>query len=230
MFRYEREMAHPVRQWLENRGLITAPECQLPWGVCDFVAVSLYKRKVEQRLKMGQRSAIGNPVKVHLIDLIPDQEQGYSITARRLYKEMCEFCDSNDVDSMLSALKRSNFVVEPRKNHFQKLNGWMPLHKTIIAVEMKLNRVPDVLSQAYSNLRIADKSYIALPKPVAHRVVERDEDRIRHYGIGVIGVSSDKCRVLLSAQKKSAHTDREMQNWLVERFWVRYQRQESISS
>ncbi len=76
--------------------------------------------------------------------------------------------------------------------------GWRPLQDRIIAVELKLSRVTDVLHQAYNNLSWVDESYAAMPVGIARRVYGRKERWGKYWrnGIGLLAVDG-ACSVLI---------------------------------
>jgi hypothetical protein len=106
----------------------------------------------------------------------------------------------------------------------QKLNGWMPLHKRLIAVELKLNRVEEAISQARNNLIFADSSYVWLPKKLALRVASRRirESSFLESGVGLLAVASAECEILIPSRHCSAKPDPVIQFYCVEKFWRTY--------
>ena len=86
--------------------------------------------------------------------------------------------------------------------------GWRPLQDRIIAVELKLSRVTDVLHQAYNNLSWVDESYAAMPVGIARRVYGRKErwDKYWRHGIGLLAVDGG-CSVLIPAGINATRMD-----------------------
>lgn len=68
--------------------------------------------------------------------------------------------------------------------------AWMPLYKNIIAVELKLSRTSEVVSQAQTHIHYTHGSYIAMPIRTAKRAVERT------LGVGVLGVRKSSVKIL----------------------------------
>src|SRR5271154_5195924 len=83
-FRLEIEMAPAVREWLVNARLCVKEEFSLPWGICDFVGVSLNLRNVRKRLALKQTKPIGPLSRVDLLRQIPEQETGRTISVQEL--------------------------------------------------------------------------------------------------------------------------------------------------
>lgn len=107
-FGRESEMAQPVRDWLERQRLWVKQEFSVPWGICDFVAVSLNARRVAKRLQFGQVSAIGPLRRIALLQHIPDKETGRTITQYQLEK-LCG-ASSELIEAELKKLIASGFV------------------------------------------------------------------------------------------------------------------------
>jgi hypothetical protein len=215
-------MSSPVRAWLESQGLLVKAEFAAPWGVCDFVALSLRARQVRQRLRLRQRRPIGSLLRVALLHHIPDAESDgrRAVTLRCLERAVADFMDPQRLALELHRLALDHFVRFSRGDAVQKLNGWAPLHKRIVAVELKLDRVQEALSQARSHLRIADESFVALPGPIATRVAHGSRARLfESAGVGVLAVWRDGCTVALLPSRKRTGADPILQAHCVERFW-----------
>ncbi len=218
-FRFECEMAPIARHWLEESGLSVKAEFQTRWGVCDFVGMSLKLSKVQHRLRLGQIRPIGPELRVSLLNSIPDVETGRSATFRALQSEFGIVLSPGELENQLRHLRAGRFITSPRRNSFQKVNGWAPLHKRIVCVELKLSRVEEALFQASCNLRFATESYVGLPRQLAERIVLGTRiQRFKDAGVGIIAVGSHGCDILLRA-KRSLGADTVYQMHCVERFW-----------
>jgi hypothetical protein len=220
-FRFESDMAEPVSRWLRRRRLTTKFEFSLPWGVCDLVAVKLNAQKTKCRLSYGQIHRIGSLFRVIVLSKIPDRETGRSIAITRLRDKLGANLPEATLLKEISRLTRAKFVVSPRAGFLQKLNGWAPLHEKVIAVELKLNRVSEAVSQAVVNRQFATHSYIALPMKLALRLSRSDRaDRLTANGVGLLGVSSGACRELIRPGLEPISHDPIIQMHVVERFWA----------
>lgn len=221
-FKFESEMTKPVEDWLINQGLQVKREYPTPWGICDLVGCSLNKTKVRKRLGLGQRQPIGSQFRVLLLSYIPDIDQQQVASFSGLYKYFANFLDESYLEKELSRLIKDKFVKEVRTGFFQKLNGWVPLHKRIIAVELKLARVSEVLTQARSNLEFADESYVGLPIDRAKILfTNREKRRLVERGIGLLGINKMGVTVLLRS-KFSGNSDQILKMHCAERFWRTY--------
>lgn len=219
-FRLEREMLNSARAWLESRGLTSRTEFTLPWGICDLVGVSFFKTRVKQRLDLGQTNSIGSPRKIDLLNRIPDASTGRSVTIAGLKRQVMDFVDSEQVDSDIASLIASRFVVKHTSQTLQKLNGWMPLSKRIVTVELKLNRVSEALSQAKAHRHISDEVYIGLPAPLATRVVGSSRKAyFKASGVGILSITSTSCSVVLPSAKSEIEPYSVVKAHCVERMW-----------
>ena len=158
-FQFEREMSAYARNWLEELGMQVREEFYTPWGICDLVGVEFSRRRVQQRLRLGRRNPIGPPLRIELLNHIPEVQTGKSITVGRLKREFQNIVTGFEVRRELDRLKQDKFIQSPKSGLFQKLNGWIPLHRTIVAIELKLNRIEEALSQARSHLDFATKVF-----------------------------------------------------------------------
>jgi hypothetical protein len=219
-FNLETEMASPVIRWLRRRGLTVKSEFYLPWGVCDLVGVKFDPAKARRRLSWGQTRAIGPQIRLQILSRIPESDSGRSTTLRRLERDFSGQLSPERLSKELDRLKRDKFVTNPKRDYFQKRNGWAPLHQDIVAVELKLQRVSEALSQAASNRAFASKSYVALPAALALRLAQsRRADLFGQRGIGLLAVWQHKCQELIRPSHKEAACHDLNQSHVVERFW-----------
>jgi hypothetical protein len=216
-------MLEPTERWLHSQRLIVKREFQLPWGLCDIVGCSFNGNKVKMRMARGQTTPIGTPVRVHLLSLVPDVKDDRSIGLGELLEAFRPFLDEDKLALELHRLVRGKFVIETPDGTYQKVNGWIPLHKRLVAVELKLTRISDVLHQAVNNLGFADESYVGLPMEIAKRLSEAEKkDEFQQRGIGILGIDPEDCKVILRSNPAKAIPDEVIQTHCVERFWRTY--------
>lgn len=219
-FHREREMFESARKWLSLAGFMTKAEFRTPWGICDLVGVLFNESRVQQRLRLGQTESIGPPLRIELLNRIPDFKTGRAVGLGRLEREFGEFLSPSELRKETDALLARKFVKTNPAGSLQKLNGWLPLHDRVVAVELKLNRVECALNQAKSHLRIADQSYVGLPANVALAVAQSKRvNAFRDGGVGIIAITRDSCEVVLSPRRTNPKLDDIMQAHCLERFW-----------
>jgi hypothetical protein len=217
-FALECEMSGPVRRWLNKEGLAVKDEYVLPWGICDFVGLSFDQERVNKRLALRQFRPIGPPHRVNLLFEIPDAETGKRIGFRRLQKRL-PMLPPDALEHELEKLAQNGFVVQDPKGSFQKLNGWVPLHNRIVAVELKLSRTSEVLGQAASHRAFASESYVAMPSKIAERAAETRCAEFDAAGVGILAVTRNMCKVLLRSSASGVSVQPTLQAHCVERFW-----------
>jgi len=220
LFEYEHEMVEPAQAWLKSKGLMVKREFSTPWGICDLVGCSFNKDNVKKRLDLRQTKPIGSHFRVMVLSHIPDEAENRPITAHRLIGKFSEFFDQAQVMLELERLQRDRFVQQTPRGLFYKVNGWAPLHEKLIAVELKLSRITEVLHQAIGHLEFADESYAGLPMPTAKRLVagKRKIEFIRA-GVGILGIDSNTCRIILRSGASKSNSESVIQAHCVERFW-----------
>jgi len=219
-FDYEHQMVEPAEAWLKSKGLMVKREFPTPWGICDLVGCSFNRRNVNKRLRLGQKKPIGSHFRTMLLSHIPEEAENRPITAHRLVRAFSEFFDEAQVIVALDRLQRDRFVRRTPCGLLYKVNGWMPLHRRLVALELKLSRVQDVLHQAIGNLEFANESYVGLPMPAAKRLVaSKQKIQFIRSGVGVLGIDLHKCRILLKAGISKRNPDVVIQTHCVERFW-----------
>lgn len=220
MFRLEHEMLESANRWLTGQGLLSKAEFYTPWGVCDVVGVSLSAVRIRKRLKLGQRAPIGPLRRVTLLNQIPDFQSHKSTTERQLKAEFSGIFSEVELEGELHRLIRDRFVVRSEFGRLRRLNGWAPLHRRIVAVELKLHRVKEAVFQAASHLRFATESYVGLPEEMALRTIQKKGARhFRNRGLGLVAVTPTHCRLLVRSRPRRAQADSVLQMHCVERFW-----------
>ena len=220
VFDCEKQMAEPAEEWLRSRGMMTKREFTLPWGILDLVGCSLNQRHVMKRVALGQTRPIGPHERIMILAQIPDVTEGTAVTKQKLTRIFRGLYDERGIAAELSRLMAGKFVSRTRQDGFQRVNGWMPLQRRIIALELKLARVSDAVAQAVRHLSFADESYVGLPIDTAYHVL-RSRQRLTfdENGIGLIAVCRDGCRVLLKSRPAGSELDPLLQAHCVERFW-----------
>lgn len=215
-FRFEQEMAKPARAWMESRGLLVKPEFPTPWGICDLVGCALDWGSATVRLRLGQRSPIGSVARVRLLKIVPE---GRPISLDTLFQRLGGFTSRSEIAHEMDQLVAKNFVEVTRAGSYLKRNAWEPLHKRIVALELKLDRITDALNQAIAHLEFADESYVGLPAHLAQRLaLGKKRQQFISAGIGVLAVGRNECRAVLPASRQS-HGNPALRTYFAERFW-----------
>lgn len=209
-------MIGPVLKWMKSRNLNVKTEFVTPSGMCDLVGLTFKTRSVAKRLSYRQSRPIGSMSRAALLHQIPELR---SITLDRLAKR-CEPSISRELlQSEAERLVADRFIIRLSGERYRRINGWMPLQKRIIAVELKLKKVEEAMSQAQNNLTFADESYVALPERLAARVLAKCDRWFCYFesGVGVLSVSHRDCKI--AHRSRNSHPDPVLQFYCAEKFW-----------
>lgn len=219
IFELEQEMVAPAVHWLEARdwNMRVRHEFATPWGICDLVGVSLNEHKVQKRLANGQRQPLGPLARVAVYSSLSDWRPT-PLTA--LCEKFGSVLGETEFKQSIERLVDNGYAKFNRRGDaLTRINGWLPLHKKAIAIELKLSRVADALYQASANREFVDESYVGLPIDVAERVARSSiYAEFRATGVGILGVSLDECRRILRPSLPPKPNS-VAQLHCIERFW-----------
>jgi hypothetical protein len=220
MFKSEADMRKPVTRWMKSAGLSVKTEFITPWGICDLVGSNARRRSITTRLSLGQTRHISSLTRVAVFLSIPELGSDETSSVEKLSRTFRNVLPKETVISEVEKLVIDGFVCSVGRGRLQKLNGWVPLHRRLVAVELKLKRVEEAMWQACTNLNFAEESYVALPHALAVQVNENSNrwKEFFDYGVGLLAVKTTSCSLI----KKSQHTtipDPILQFYCVEKFW-----------
>jgi len=221
MFASESDMTARAASWLRSSGMVVKSEFVTPWGICDLVGLSFNWDNVASRLDRGQTKAVGSITRALLLLRIPDVETGKSTTLRSLVRQCTPSIPEEIVSAETDRLINDRFVTRSSRGRLQRVNGWMPLHQRLVAVELKLSRIEEAMRQALDNLGFAEESYVGLPSKVARRVASNTSRWSTFFGagVGLLSVGQRRCRVLVPARRTHDWADQAVQFYCVEKFW-----------
>jgi hypothetical protein len=222
MFTLECQLAPIAGMWLRSQGMLVKQEFVSPWGICDLVGVRLNGRQVQKRLKLKQRKPVTSILRASLLLRIPDTKTGKTTSVEQLAQDCNSSISREVITEETTRLISERFVIQTGTGGLQKVNGWMPLQKRVVAVELKLSRISDAMRQAMNNLGFAEKSYVALPMGVAKGVASKREQWKSFFaaGIGLLGIQESGCNVLVPAKSNEQWIDPATKFYCVEKFWA----------
>lgn len=219
-FRFEHEMASFARDWLLRQGLMVKEEFYTPWGICDMVGVKLDRRQVRKRVRLGQKHPIGPLIRLEILNAVPGAEEGESTTLEELAHKYQDLLTATELCAEIDKLVTGKFVRLGEHGTLQKVNGWVPLHTRLVALELKLNRVEEALGQAVSHQAFAEESFVGLPTGLAERIATSSRAaRFQAEGVGIVSVGKKLCRVVLRPEIRRHQINLSFQMHCVERFW-----------
>lgn len=220
MFQRESEMSPIVARWLTSVGLQVRKEFVTPWGICDFVGLQFNKDRVAHRLRLKQLKPVSSITRAALLLQVPEIESSESITLNALIQAFTAMLPAQTVESEIERLICDRFIVRSGQD-LQKVNGWMPLQKRLIAIELKLARVDEALHQAKCNLGFAEESYVAFPMQTAISIANSRSKWADYFseGVGLIGVQKRHCKTLIPPGSGQQWVNPAVQLYCVEKFW-----------
>jgi len=222
-FRSEHEMTDPAEAWLGSQGLMTDREFATPWGICDLVGCTIDREHAARRIALGQTGTLSSPLAAAILRKIPDAETCRSIRPRTLLARLGPGHGEDAVAKQIENLTRKRFAQTTSRGTLQRLNGWMPLRRRIVALELKIDRVGDALHQATNNFGFADESYVGLPMRIAERLVgSQSAKKFRRARVGILGVGRRHCKVLLDSGSWNSARNPVLEMCFTDRFWRRY--------
>ncbi len=221
MFGRESNMVASTSRWMKVNGLAVKSEFVTPWGICDLVGISFNQNHVAHRLRLRQTKSVSSITRSFLLLLIPDVDKHKSVSLDKLISKCVQSIPEDIIYKEVDRLIADHFVVRTLRGKLQKMNGWMPLHNRLVAVELKLSRIDEAMRQARNNLGFADESYVALPLDVAHRVISNLSRWVNYFndGVGLLGITQRKCYALVPGRRGTSWIDETVQFYCVEKFW-----------
>lgn len=163
------------------------------------------------------------------------EDEGYVVRCEMIVANLCDLvgCSFNSSNVKKRIALRQKTVLtwrdfDPTVEDPESLLGfksvdpvrreWMPLYENIVAVELKLSRISEVISQAEAHNHYTHGSYIAMPIRTARRAIHKS------LGVGVLGVRKGGVEILKYAPR-SVPRNEWFSHRIAEAFW-RYERKE----
>jgi len=216
-FRLEDQMAYHVKTWLEIRGFQVKQEFRTPWGICDLVAVHIDSKYFGNRINAGQLGAVGPIRRVAILNEIPAET---NVHLEEIFRRVETIAAPAEVLQDLAKLTIGKFVRETAPHTYRRLLPSRSRANKILSIELKLDRVEEVISQAVSNLTFSDESFIALPDSSAVRVMRSSRvEHLKELGVGVLAVARGGCEILLASTGNTAERNDAAYLHCIERFW-----------
>lgn len=227
-FLLEREMTPLASAWLTNQQLSVKAEYVTPFGVCDLVGCELntyaLKRQALSHLTVRRVS------RLEIMQLLPFEGEG-CLGISQVVAAFSGAYPTAEIRADLHWLGQRGFVTTSGKS-FAKTTVWQPISDRVVAIELKLDRVDEVIYQASTRTAFADEVYIGMPLPVANRVA-RDHgrrSRLAEFGVGILGIDADQCHVVVEGSTPSKWQDPVLRALCGERFLAQASKQKLINN
>lgn len=182
MFRYETELAGPVKSWLKSQGAVcVAEEVEIGYGIPDLIAGVGSVQRLRNRRR--QADPVASTVQLSLLEFC---------RVTRSIAELREWAPNGfsglKKRALLPLLERE--LVAENANGFRTRRLPRDPFERLIAVEMKLRATQRGFAQANVYRLYAEASYLAIP---AKRIDSVQMDKARHLGIGLLAVHESFC-------------------------------------
>jgi hypothetical protein len=228
----ERWMTDAACRWAEAEGLQCLLEYRTPWGVCDIAGVEIDRGKLNMRARSGQLRELGPLRRVAVFEAFSSGDSlGMSVS------DVAALTGNPlaSVERDLKFLQAGKFITECKPGKFVRRTPWAPLHKRIVAIELKAQSLSNVVAQAKANMSFATESYVGLPLATAAKLYGSDRrSPLVEAGLGLLGTRHHGAEVLLKPSPSARfHFDRVVQTHCTEQSALRLveiYRQTSISA
>lgn len=209
-----------VNNWLMARNLTTVAESGVFGGYCDLVGYEPDEDKMLERIKDRQKTPISSYLSHAILSMLRDVDWA---TTNAIYSEFRDYYDESEIRSQLRQLSSRRMILLG-KDSVSLAAKWYPMHKRIVAVELKLNRITECFEQAVANGLVATESYVAFPKDVADRIADNSRKYAKYLdkGIGLLTVTPNDCKILIGATPSFLSGLPVIQGQVSEKLWRYY--------
>jgi hypothetical protein len=221
--RLETQLESSVWRWLREFADISVDQFQTPWGIADLFAIKCDFDRVLARRDLGQNIASTNDQDLMVLLAIPELTSGKRTDVQRLEKEFSFLLGEAKVRSIVAALRRRKLIAVDSDGRICRNTPWLPFHKQMWAVELKLDRVDEALAQANRHLKITPYSYVGLPPLIAEKTANsRKAQDFRESGVGLLSISPEHCSTLIEPAGNYACVEPMYAVAAAERCWSTY--------
>lgn len=205
-----------LQSFYENKNKLTLREVDFSYGRPDLVILDIDKRKFRLRERREQFSTLLNRKFFEVLAIMPDvDDKGVVPISLSEISERSGISQSYIRSSILNELKEGGFIKKVDRGYV-KINGWVPIAKSVTAIEAKLSDWKRGIWQANRYSNVADNVYLAMPPDYIHRV---DLEECRRKGVGLISFDpvTNTHKVLIKSCKQKP-VDKPVRNYVTELF------------
>ncbi|MFA5271131.1 MAG: hypothetical protein WC412_02170 [Candidatus Omnitrophota bacterium] len=198
---------------------IVKKEVGVGYGIADLVLIKKSNFNIESynlRKSYKQRSKLLKEDYFKVLDMLPEEKANQQIDFDDIVKQT-RISKPHLKYNILRNLEQYNYIKIINGRFYVKVNGWLPLAKDVIAIEAKLKNWKRGFLQANRYKVFANRSYLAVPKNIAHLV---DKELLRKQGVGLIVLDTSKgTKYTAIAAKDGQAYNKLKHNLAIEFFW-----------
>lgn len=217
MLQSEASLVRLLKTFFKSKYLYTIQELSVGYGRADIVAYDLAHDKCLRRIMNAQKAPLERIEYFKILEAFPDEDTGEFISSENLSQSL-PFSESRLRYHWLKILKEFGYVEEVGKAVYSKRNGFLPVIKEIVAVEAKLEDWKKGAIQAKRYAVFANRTYLAIPQRIEHRV---DRELLIRHRLGLFLVTEDGVEEALEAPE-SGPKDRFRHRLAGEAAWKLY--------
>jgi len=212
----EADFVDKLQRFYENKNKLTLREVNFSYGRPDLVILDIDKNKFRLREKREQFSTLLNRKFFEVLAIMPDVDDKNVVPISLAdMAEKSGISQSYIRSSIIAELKEGGFIQQIDKGYV-KVNGWVPIAKSVTAIEAKLSDWKGGIWQANRYSNVADKVYLAMPPEFIHRV---DIEECKRKGVGLISFDpiKNKFKILVKCEKQMP-VNKPVRNYVTELF------------
>lgn len=216
----ESHLKGAARRWLASNGYYPFEEVTTSWGIVDLMGIRVNIDRVLQRVRAGHREVVGDFRSVLVLLSIPTEKSRRSVSIADLNQKYAELMGAPVIGRIIERLTRKRMVGINASGGLFRIIDSLPIHDELVCIELKLNRIDEVLTQARRHRVAATGSFVGLPSPLAEKVaVSSRKGEFQSAGVGLLSVSLEGCAILIPPGSTDKERDAAHGIALAEKGW-----------
>lgn len=216
----EEDLVSMLERDYVKEGYLAKRELGVGYGIADLVLVKkdlVDSSNCSTRINYNQVSTIPNVDYFKILKKIPDIHSDGAPVSTSCIVEEVRLSKAFVQYNALKYLTENKFVLEISKNRYYKVNGWLPIAREVVAVEVKLKDWRRGYRQANRYKSFAHKVFLALPSSEAKKV---DIDVLKECNVGLISYfAGENKKKILYAPRAEKVLNSHMCARALEYFW-----------
>ncbi len=209
---------------LKKDGFLTQRELGVGYGIADLVVIDrngINDENCKLRKSHGQIKPLLGEEYFKTLKVLPDEHNQEKAVDFNFIAKKSSLSNSYLKYKILKDLEENGYIKTVGKNHYFKVNGWLPVANELVAIEAKLKDWKRGAIQANRYKAFASKVYLAVPEQTIHLV---DKKFLMKHNIGLISLniqSKQRSTILECASEKPF--DEFKSSYAAEFFWSKKQ-------